>query len=92
VAQETVGCHLLSIHNIAYQVRILDVSQSPLFLLTPERNSFLFQMNLMKRIRQSIAEDNFPRFVQDFMKVRFPNKSYPQWIVDALQAVGITLD
>lgn len=67
VTVETVACHLLSIHNIA------------------------FQMKLMKDIRQSIQEQRFPEFIQQYMLHLFPNKEYPSWIVDALETVNVTL-
>ncbi|ORX97085.1 Queuine tRNA-ribosyltransferase [Basidiobolus meristosporus CBS 931.73] len=66
--KETVGCHLLSIHNIA------------------------FQMQLMKRLRQSIVEDRFPEFLRDFMYKRYKKAGkYPQWIVNALGSVNVEL-
>ncbi|XP_012270247.1 queuine tRNA-ribosyltransferase catalytic subunit [Orussus abietinus] len=67
VTEETVACHLLTIHNIA------------------------FQMKLMNDIRSSIREDKFPNFVQEYMITAYPDKDYPKWIIDALQAVNINL-
>ncbi|XP_053997736.1 queuine tRNA-ribosyltransferase catalytic subunit isoform X1 [Hylaeus anthracinus] len=64
---ETVACHLLSVHNIA------------------------FQMTLMRDIRQSIKEQNFPRFIQQYMLDLYPNKEYPSWIINALEAVHVKL-
>ncbi|KAJ1521402.1 hypothetical protein ONE63_003076 [Megalurothrips usitatus] len=68
VTNETVACQLVSVHNIAFQLR------------------------LMQRIRASIMEDTFPTFVRSFMKCRFPDSSYPKWIVEALSAVSIVLE
>ncbi|KAJ3322182.1 Queuine tRNA-ribosyltransferase catalytic subunit 1 [Boothiomyces sp. JEL0866] len=86
--KETVGCHLISIHNIAYQ------------------------MKLMRDIRSAIERDEFPEFVQQFMKKYYhdriggviedeenqndPGKAigadgYPVWITNALASVGISL-
>lgn len=67
VTVETVACHLLSVHNIA------------------------FQMKLMENIRQSIKEQRFPKFIQQYMLDLYPNKEYPSWIVNALKAVNVTL-
>ncbi|XP_069688477.1 queuine tRNA-ribosyltransferase catalytic subunit [Periplaneta americana] len=67
VTVETVACHLLSVHNIAYQLR------------------------LMRSIRESIEQQCFPDFVCNFMLTMYPDKNYPQWIIDALDAVGIQL-
>ncbi|XP_067001885.1 queuine tRNA-ribosyltransferase catalytic subunit [Anabrus simplex] len=68
VTNETVACHLLTVHNVA------------------------FQMQLMKSIRESIKVQKFPEFVRSFMLGMFPDKNYPQWIVDALNAVNIKLN
>lgn len=48
-------------------------------------------MKLMKSIRESILEDRFPKFIEDFMLKMFPTKNYPQWAVNALNAVNINL-
>ena len=48
-----------------------------------------FQLKLMKNIRESIKEDKFPQFVNDFFHKMFPEKDYPKWAVDALQNVNI---
>ncbi|XP_074835875.1 queuine tRNA-ribosyltransferase catalytic subunit 1 isoform X3 [Carettochelys insculpta] len=66
---ETVAMHLLTVHNIAYQ------------------------LNLMRSIRESIVEQRFPRFVQDFMRTMYGSQEqYPPWAVEALASVNITLD
>lgn len=67
VTVQTVACHLLSVHNVA------------------------FQMRLMKTIRDSITNGTFPEFVQKYFLNLFPEKDYPKWIVDALNAVNIKL-
>ncbi|KAI8871932.1 putative queuine tRNA-ribosyltransferase [Ramicandelaber brevisporus] len=68
VTRETVGCHLISIHNIA------------------------FQMRLMKRVRESIEEDEFPKFVEEFMLGKYKERAQiPEWIVNAMDSVGIHL-
>ncbi|XP_011643100.1 queuine tRNA-ribosyltransferase catalytic subunit [Pogonomyrmex barbatus] len=67
VTVETVSCHLLTVHNIA------------------------FQMKLMRDIRDSIKEQRFPKFIQNYMLTAYPNKDYPRWIVNALEAVNVTL-
>ena len=49
-------------------------------------------MQLMRDIRESIKQDKFPEFIQGFMKMMFPDKSYPDWAVNALASVNIILD
>ena len=49
-------------------------------------------MRLMQQIRDSVREARFPGFVQQFMDAFYADKGeVPQWIVDALAAVDITL-
>lgn len=67
VTVETVACHLLTVHNIA------------------------FQMRLMRDIRTNIEKQTFPQFIQNYMLELYPDKKYPQWIVDALSAVNVEL-
>lgn len=53
--------------------------------------SFYLQLNLMMKIRESIKADKFPEFVQEFFELQYPKGEYPQWAVDALNSVNITL-
>ena len=48
-------------------------------------------MNLMATLRESIAQQKFEEFVQTFMLTMFPNRNYPQWSIDAFNAVNIKL-
>lgn len=48
-------------------------------------------MRLMRNIRESIINKSFPEFVKKFMLKNYPDKNYPQWIIDALNAVKINL-
>lgn len=50
-----------------------------------------YQLNLMRLIRESIAKDCFPQFVQIFFDRMYGNGEFPDWAVDALSSVGINL-
>lgn len=67
IARDETGCHLITIHNIAYQ------------------------LNLMRRARESIVKNEFPEFVQKFMFDMFgeDKASYPKWMVEAFESVNI---
>jgi queuine tRNA-ribosyltransferase len=54
-------------------------------------HNIAFQMWLMRSIRSSIIDGSFPDFVNKFMRLQFPQKNYPTWVVDALASAGITL-
>uniref|UniRef100_A0A0B6ZEC9 tRNA-guanine(15) transglycosylase-like domain-containing protein n=1 Tax=Arion vulgaris TaxID=1028688 RepID=A0A0B6ZEC9_9EUPU len=50
-----------------------------------------YQLQLMRSIHQSILQDKFPEFVQQFFATMFPDKKYPDWAIDALASVNISL-
>ena len=50
-----------------------------------------FQLRLMRSIRKAIQEDAFPEFIQNFMLENYPSKDYPEWAVNALNAVNVKL-
>ena len=45
----------------------------------------------MRSIQQSIIEDRFPDFIEDFFSKMFPDKVYPEWAAEALKKVGVHL-
>jgi len=49
------------------------------------------QLQLMKKLRESILEDRFPAFVEDFFLKLFPDLDFPAWAREALSSVGIEL-
>ena len=67
LVSETNACHLITIHNLNYQ------------------------LNLMKRIRESIIKNEFPEFCKTFVRKNFQDKAIPQWIVDAFSSVNIKI-
>jgi queuine tRNA-ribosyltransferase len=68
-AKETVGAHLLTMHNVWYQLA------------------------LMRSVRQSIIEDRFPAFLNNFFSdLHGRDKSkYTEWAVEPLKNVGVDL-
>ena len=66
----TLAGQLLTIHNIAYMMR------------------------LVRGMRRAIQDQNYPTFVKDFLRVQFPPPAatVPGWVVEALQAVNISLE
>lgn len=69
ISREEIGCHLITIHNIAYQ------------------------LNLMRRARNSIIKNEFPKFVEQFMLDMFgkDKSSYPLWMIEAFKSVNIII-
>jgi len=49
------------------------------------------QLELMRRVRESIVKDAFPQFLQDFFQRMFPGGDPPSWAREALASVGVTL-
>ena len=51
------------------------------------------KLSLMTRARQSIIGGTFPAFVREFVATAYPAPgSVPQWAVDALAHVNISLE
>jgi len=67
VTKEPSACHLITVHNVAHQLR------------------------LMKRVREAIMADTFPAFLQQFFLKLYPEKNYPEWAINALASVGVSL-
>ncbi|XP_043940409.1 queuine tRNA-ribosyltransferase catalytic subunit 1 isoform X2 [Protopterus annectens] len=56
-------------------------------------HNIAYQLNLMNSVRASIISQNFPQFVQQFMKTMYIRiEDYPKWAVDALESVSIKLE
>lgn len=55
------------------------------------RNCVLLQ-GLTRRIRAAIKEQRFPEFVRAYVAGLYPKQDVPQWVVDALQFAGISLE
>ncbi|XP_050432561.1 queuine tRNA-ribosyltransferase catalytic subunit [Adelges cooleyi] len=82
-------CSTCKTYSRAYLHQIVAVESVACNLLSV--HNLTYQMDLMKGIRNSIKENRFPRFVQEFMSNMYPSKNYPQWCIDALQSVNISL-
>lgn len=83
-------CSTCKTYTRAYLYQI--VNSEPVSCSLLSVHNLTYQMQLMKGIRESIKENKFPEFVQDFMLNMFVDKNYPQWCVDAFQSVNIKLD
>jgi len=55
------------------------------------QHNIVFQAKLMGGVRDAILNDTFPSFLQDFFREYYSGSSYPRWIVDALNTVGVNL-
>ncbi|CAJ1007252.1 putative Queuine tRNA-ribosyltransferase [Leishmania naiffi] len=54
-------------------------------------HNIAYLINLTRGARSAIEEGRFTTFVQDFFLAYYPAKDYPQWAVEALASVEITL-
>eukprot|EP00095_Tigriopus_kingsejongensis_P004953 snap_masked-scaffold96_size378025-processed-gene-0.5 protein:Tk04953 transcript:snap_masked-scaffold96_size378025-processed-gene-0.5-mRNA-1 annotation:"probable queuine trna-ribosyltransferase" len=81
-------CYTCRHHHRAY-IHSISHEASACHLITV--HNVAFQLRLMRRIRESIEADQFPQFIQRFMLDNFPDRTYPKWVVEALQAVNVTL-
>lgn len=83
------NCNTCATYTRAYLHNIVTVHTVACHLLTI--HNVAFQLRLMKNIRDSITAGKFPEFVSNFFIQLYPDKKYPQWIVDALKSVNIFL-
>lgn len=51
-----------------------------------------YMQSLTRRIREAIKQQALPQFVQKYIAHMFPKQDVPQWVVDALDVAGISLD
>lgn len=82
-------CSTCKTYTRAYLHQIISTETVSCSLLS--MHNLTYQMQLMKSIRDSIKENKFPEFVQEFMTNMYPNKNYPQWTIDAFHSVNIDL-
>mmetsp|Transcript_69 Transcript_69/g.190 ORF Transcript_69/g.190 Transcript_69/m.190 type:complete len:400 (-) Transcript_69:71-1270(-) len=54
-------------------------------------HNIAYLTNLMAEARQAILDGRFSAFIREFMKLQYPKGDYPQWVVEALAKVDITL-
>lgn len=47
---------------------------------------------LTRRIRAAIKEQRLPEWVRSYIAGMFPRGDVPQWVVDALDVAGISLE
>ncbi|RZB54397.1 queuine tRNA-ribosyltransferase [Asbolus verrucosus] len=86
---ENCPCNTCKNYTRAYLSGIVTVLPVACHLIT--EHNLVFQMSLMKDIRESIKTNKFPQFVAKFMLDLYPDKNYPTWIRDSLSAVNIKL-
>ncbi|XP_068277858.1 queuine tRNA-ribosyltransferase catalytic subunit 1 [Nyctibius grandis] len=85
------GCPTCRRHSRAYLHALLRSEPAALHHLTV--HNVAYQLNLMSSIRESILARRFPDFVRGFLSTMYgPRERVPPWVLEALGAVGITLD
>ena len=88
--EDDCNCFTCSKYSRAYLNEIC--CHEPLGAILLSIHNVAYQLNLMSSVREAIRQDRFPSFVQNFMKMQYPNGQYPQWAVDALLKVGVSLE
>lgn len=85
----TCPCSTCRDYTRAYLHTIVTKEPSACHLVTV--HNVCHQLRLMSRLRAAIIGDSLPAFIQGFMVGIFPDKVYPEWAVNALSSVGVTL-
>nr|KAI8748267.1 queuine tRNA-ribosyltransferase-like [Biomphalaria glabrata] len=82
-------CSTCKTYNRAYLHTLANSEPAACNIITV--HNVAYQLNLMSSMRQSIFEDKFPEFVQQFFTDMFPDGDYPDWTLQALASVNIHL-
>merc|ERR1712098_366335 len=85
----TCTCSTCKTYTRAFLHTVVTKEPSACHLVTV--HNIAHQLQLMKKLRESIAEDRFPAFVEDFFNKLFPNLDSPAWAREALASVGVVL-
>ena len=54
-------------------------------------HNIAYLISLTRGARRAIEDGRFTAYVQDFFLAYYPKKDYPNWAVEALASVDITL-
>ena len=87
--EEGCECSTCQHYTRAYLHTIVTREPSACHLVTV--HNVAHQLNLMRRVREAVAKDNFPAFIQSFMLRMFPDKQYPDWAANAFRSVNVEL-
>nr|BAN21245.1 tRNA-guanine transglycosylase [Riptortus pedestris] len=87
--QDDCECSTCKTYTRAYIHSIATIETVACNLLSV--HNVYYQLKLMKNIRDSIKEQQFPNFVKNFMKKMFEGREIPIWIKDALGSVNINI-
>ena len=84
-SKETVGAHLYA--SFSVHATLIGNLENRLSM-----HNVHYLLALMRSIRSAIIEDRYPRFLRDFFRKLYPERSkIPQWAVNALRHVGVDL-
>lgn len=71
-------------------------ASNPIAVELITQHNIAYMMRLVRSMRRAIMENHFPDYVRSFIKDQYPGKhndgeDCPSWVVDALDAAGISL-
>ncbi|KAI4292216.1 queuine tRNA-ribosyltransferase catalytic subunit [Pancytospora philotis] len=81
------GCHTCGRFSRAY---LATIKGTPMFCMLMSLHNLHYMRGLTARIRSSIAEDQYPAFIAEFMAKRY-GAQLPEWIATALKLVNVDL-
>lgn len=83
------GCMTCRTYTRSYLSMIAAKEGTAATLLSYHNIAYL--LSLTRGARRAIEEGRFSAYVQDFFLAYYPKKDYPNWAVEALASVDITL-
>ena len=84
------GCFVCKSFSRAYLYTIVTHDTVGAHLVT--YHNMYYMKNLMRSVREAILKDEYPSFIEKFLRKQLPNGILPAWISDALKVAGMTID
>eukprot|EP00879_Flechtneria_rotunda_P005893 GHRR01006199.1.p1 GENE.GHRR01006199.1~~GHRR01006199.1.p1 ORF type:complete len:396 (+),score=104.04 GHRR01006199.1:868-2055(+) len=88
---ETCSCMTCKQYTRSYLHHVVTRGVASASILVTYHN-VAYMQGLTQRIQQAIKQQCFPDFVRQFLSGMFPAGDVPQWVVDALDVAGISLE
>ncbi|GBF88455.1 hypothetical protein Rsub_01168 [Raphidocelis subcapitata] len=88
---EDCGCMTCRLYSRAY-LHGLVARGVPSAAVLVSYHNVAHTQSLTRRMRAAIKEGRLPEWVRAFVAGMFPRRDVPQWVVDALDVAGITLE
>ncbi|KPI86155.1 queuine tRNA-ribosyltransferase [Leptomonas seymouri] len=85
------NCHCMTCRTYTRSYLSMIAAKEGIAATLLSYHNIAYLINLTRGARRAIEEGRFSAYVQDFFLAYYPQKDYPNWVVEALASVDITL-